>query len=237
MPEHKILVGTFHKTGTVLMRNILKAISEEFGLRFWEQGREPGDGWDIRFHGASAFRQELLLPHRGVVVVRDPRDVVISAAHFHGRGREAWLHKPDPRFGGMTYQEKINSLADDDERYIFEMSHFSGPVIHDMLERGRPRPHFMIVRFEDLVTDIDLRHFRAIFDHLRLPSAILPRWLEVANRYSLFSGKVKPHLHVRSGKPGEWRDTLSDRVLAEFETRFGNAAELLGYDQSRATAA
>lgn len=237
MPEHKILVGTFHKTGTVLMRNILKAISEEFGLRFWEQGREPAEGWDIRFHGGSAFRQELLQPHRGVIVIRDPRDVVISAAHFHCRGREGWLHKPDPQFGGMTYQEKINSLADDDERYIFEMANFSGPVIHDMLERGRSRPHFMIVRFEDLVTDVELRHFRGIFDHLGFPESMLARWLEVANRYSLFSGNVKPHLHVRSGKPAEWREKFSDRVLADFNARFGNVAELLGYDQSRASAA
>ena len=33
---------------------------------------------------------------------KDPRDVIISAAHFHGRGREGWLHKPDDRFGGLV---------------------------------------------------------------------------------------------------------------------------------------
>lgn len=237
MPDHKILVGTFHKTGTVLMRNILKAIAGEFGLRFWEQGPEPADGWDIRFHGGSAFRNELALPHRGIIVIRDPRDVVVSAAHFHCRGREGWLHRPDPRFGGLTYQEKISGLADDDERYIFEMEHFSGPVIRDMLKRAQPRPHFMIVRFEDLVTDVELQHYRTMFSHLGLPADMLPRWLETANRYSLFSGHVKPHLHVRSGRPAEWREKFGPRVLAEFRSRFGDAAEALGYDPAQANAA
>lgn len=232
MPEHKILVGTFHKTGTVLMRNILKAISEEFGLRFWEQGPEPPEGWDIRFHGGSNFRRELSYPHRGIIIIRDPRDVVISAAHFHGRGREGWLHKPDDRFGGMTYLEKINSLPDDDERYIFEMDHFSRPVIREMLERGTDRPGFLIVKFEDLVTDVDLVEYRKMFDHLQLPEAMLARWLEIATRYSLFSGQVRPHLHVRSGKPAEWRDKFSPRVLAAFHERFGDAAERLGYESA-----
>lgn len=235
--DHKILVGTFHKTGTVLMRNILKTISEEFGLRFWEQGPEPPEGWDIRFHGGSAFRKELLLPHRGVIVIRDPRDVIISAAHFHCRGREGWLHRPDPRFGGMTYQEKINSLQTDDDRYIFEMDHFSESVIRDMVARGRPRDNFLIVRFEDLVTDVDLDQYRNMFTYLGLPPEMLSRWLEVANRFSLFSGQVKPHLHVRSGRPAEWRDKLSPRVLAEFHARFGSAAEELGYASAQEDAA
>lgn len=236
MLEQKILVGTFHKTGTVLMRNILKSISEDFGLRFWEQGPEPADGWDIRFHGGSNFRHELSYPHRGIIVIRDPRDVVISAAHFHCRGREGWLHKPDIRFGGMTYLDKMNSLPDDDERYIFEMDNFSGPVIREMVERGRARPGFLIVRFEDLVTDVDLVQYRKMFEHLCLPPPMLARWLEVATRYSLFSGQVKPHLHVRSGRPAEWREKFTPRVHDAFRERFGDAAELLGYDRANEVA-
>lgn len=232
MPEHKILAGTFHKTGTVLLRNILKAISEEFSLRFWEQGPEPADGWDIRFHGGSNFRREMAYPHRGVIIIRDPRDVIISAAHFHGRGREGWLHKPDERFGGMTYLEKINSLPNDDERYLFEMDNFSRQVILDMVERGQQRPNFLIVKFEDLVTDVDLLEYKKIFEHLGFPQSMLTRWLEIATRYSLFSGQVRPHLHVRSGKPAEWREKLSPRVLAAFRDRFGDAAEKLGYESA-----
>ena len=53
----------------------------------------------------------------------------------------------------MTYLEKMNSLASDDERYVFEMDHFSGPVIRSMVQRGQPRDGFYIARFEDLVTD------------------------------------------------------------------------------------
>ena len=47
--RHKVLVGTFHKTGTVLMREVLKGAAAELGLTIWRMddrsGRAPPAEW------------------------------------------------------------------------------------------------------------------------------------------------------------------------------------------------
>ena len=169
---------------------------------------------------------------RGALVIRDPRDVVVSGAHYHARSNEPWLHRPRDAFGGRTYQEALLALPDMEARLVFELRQTGGRTIAEMLAARERYPGFAMVRFEDLVTDHELKAFRALFAHLGFPEAAMDRLLAVAERNSVFSGRVKPSLHVRSARPAQWRSEFTPAVLQAVMQRFPDAPERLGYRPS-----
>ncbi len=232
----KVIVGTFHKTGTLLIREILRTACARLGYAYWQIQKDAvaaPAGWQVGHQNISVFPQVALEdPYRGAVVIRDPRDVVISGAHYHCRATEAWLFRPEERWDGRCYQEVIAGLPTDEERFLFEMANIGKFTIDCMLDVVRRRPEFLVVRFEELTTDPGMQAFRGMFAHLGFPEQDLPTLLRIAERRSLFSGKVKPSVHVRSGQPAQWTREFTPRVIEEFERLFPGAAEALGYEPS-----
>ncbi|BDG70204.1 sulfotransferase domain-containing protein [Roseomonas fluvialis] len=233
----RMLVGTFHKTGTILMRGITARVAAACGLTYWAPGMGaiPED-WNLLFHVNSNFGREILAArHPTAIVVRDPRDVIISAAHYHctqALPGDAWLHVPDAALDGRTYNQHISALPNDDERYIFEMENKSADTIRRMLRFPRHHPNVMVVKLEDLVTDYELEAYRRMFTWLGVPAEQMQQALEIARSRSLFAGAGEGSAHVRSGQPEQWRTRFSPRVLAAFEDRFPGAALDLGYPPS-----
>jgi hypothetical protein len=234
LPPHRMLVGTFHKSGTILMWTVFQKYARHLRYRMWVQNSRPAPpAWDICFDAHSYFRYGVLdLPHRGVVVIRDPRDVIISGALYHARlqpgGGDRWALVPDARFGGLSYQQKIAGLEDDAQRFLFEMDHFGKRTLKQMALYARVPQNFIIVRFEDLVTDETLGEFARMFDWLGAPPEEHAALLRIAHDASLFSGKVATP-HVRSGRPAQWRTLFTPALHEAFRARFGDIAESLGY--------
>ncbi len=229
----RMLVGTFHKTGTVLMLQILQRIANQLGYRLWvPNGMPPPASWEILLHAHSVFGPEILeAPHRGVVVIRDPRDIIISGAFYHARTdshRDPWLYKPNPRFGGRSYHEAIAALPTDADKLLFEMGHLGGRTIRSMRQHLTLSPAFIHVRFEDLTTDVQLGAFRRMFTWLGIREADMEKALGIARQSSVFSGKVTDK-HVRSGKPAQWRQHFTPELHDAFRRRFGTIAEEFGY--------
>ena len=109
--NHKILVGTYHKIGTLWMSNIFKKISQNLGLVFYsgKQANLP-ESFDIFFESHSYFDfNQLQMEYKGLHLIRDPRDRIISGCFYHQKSKEKQLHIKRDKFGGLTYQEKINS--------------------------------------------------------------------------------------------------------------------------------
>ena len=230
--KNKILVGTHHKTGTVWFANIFHEIASRFGLRFIRSPDErfPRGGWDIFQNSHSAFDLPRLGRFRGLHVIRDPRDQIISAAYYHEKSAEAWLHIKMNEFGGMTYQEKINSFSSFDDRMLFEMEHSAFHNIMSMKEFDHTDDRFLTVRFEELITDYGLEKFEQIFRFLGFRRVIVGWCLIAAYRNSLFSGAVKS-THVRSGKPKQWPEYFKSVHRKRFEQLFGDVLQRLGYDE------
>jgi hypothetical protein len=228
-----MLVGTFHKSGTVLMLNILRAVAREFGLRVALPASQIApDAWQIFFHPHSLFTPETMaVPHRGVVVIRDPRDVIISGAHYHCKSdatRDGWLYQAQSSFGGLSYHQAILSQPTEEARLTFEMRHFGRRTLTAMSTWVSPPETFIRVRFEDLVVDRELREFRRMFDWLGFDKAQTVRALAIAEGQSLFSGKVSD-VHVRSGRPAQWREHFTPDLHRHFRSLFGDLPERLGY--------
>ena len=231
----KRYIGTFHKTGSALFQCVLQKAGDLSVIRPWMLHREPEpDSWDIAFdyHSRTILEGLDSNPHtsRYVICIRDPRDVIVSAAYYHCTSAEAWLHRPMPRFDGRTYQETINSLPDMQERFMFEMENASYWEIDAMLKVPTNTDSLLVTRLETLVADYRLQEFDRIFSFLRLQTSTIVQMRDLAFECSLFSGKVKPSSHVRCGKPRQFETEFSDRVLRRYQELFGDAAERLGYE-------
>ena len=228
------LLGAFHKTGTVLWNTILRAAARECSLNIWQMNDGTiQNAYDLAFdwHSTKIFSllQASQVDARAVFCIRDPRDVIVSGAYYHKVSDEAWLHVPRKDLGGLTYQQKINSFANMQECFQFELKHLGGNTIRNMLKIPFAAQHVLVTRLERLVEDSELHEFGRIFEFLEFDAQTANQLKAIARSKSLFSGKVSNPRHVRSGKPAQYLSEFSPETLALFEQTFGNAAEVLGY--------
>jgi hypothetical protein len=95
----QILVFTYHKTGTVLFEQIMRAVAARFGLTMavqfgWVEKLDPAK--DIVLLGHSLVGREFAVrPFRAIRLVRDPRDIWVSGYLYHRRCREEWCTNTD----------------------------------------------------------------------------------------------------------------------------------------------
>ena len=227
-----ILVGTHHKTGTAWMLQLFEGFCTALGERLHggPQDRLP-PGTRVFFQSHSRFDFATLgRPYRGLHLIRDPRDVLISGARYHARASEPWLHERRRRFWGLTYQEAIRRRREIGDAVLFEMDHAGAHTIREMLAWDRDRPEFFEAKYEDLVEDRDLVLFRRLLLFLGYDAAVLPTLEAIIRERSLFGGQVSDPAHVSDGRPRQWREVFDARLRRCFRARFGDALERLGYD-------
>ncbi len=168
----------------------------------------------------------------GFHVVRDPRDVIVSAyfSHLQGRSVDIW---PKLRF----FAPYLRSLSKDEG--LMKEIEFIGPVMSQMLIWDYTRPSILELRFEDLVR-YPLPLFARIFHHLgitpqkvgqeALPSIILRHSPEEP------SGERRPGSEVREnrrrGEHGNWRNHFTSRHVAYFKSLYNPLLLKLGYEES-----
>lgn len=234
--KQPVLVGTFHKTGTMLMLAVLREFCSISNLRFCNLGDRSiqDNNWDVGFDWWSDFGERGLDPSAfpTALIIRDPRDVIVSSMKFHSLGREYWLRVPDDALGGKTYQQALLDLPSDEERLLFEVSHQGGATIADMLAAKRDPAHAqsLFVPLETLMSDYSLSGFSKTFRHLGIAECYIPLALSVAYKHSVFNPAFQKSKHITTGQAHIWKTTLSDRVLQAIEEAFPNAASELGYE-------
>ena len=229
----RVLVGTHHKCGTVWMKDIFSAVCDRLSLVFYigEQRHLPRR-YDVFFQDHSSFRfSRLAGAHRGLHLIRDPRDLIISGVFYHERyTSERWLTVPNPKFQGRSYQQTLAGLPSLEEKIRFEMLHIGGSTIRDMLAWDYGRPAFYEAKYEDLIEDVELCRFRDIFTFLGYPEDQMDELLQIAFDGSLFSGRTSAH--VRSGQPRQWQSYFTKPLHRQFLEHFGDALVRLGYEQN-----
>lgn len=241
--QYNIVVATHHKAGTVWMSTVFRAIARGLGMRyvdFWSHYRElekllvPPY---VLFNHDSMFLQHKPLLDRNDVrilhIVRDPRDVLISAMHYHQSAAEPWLHEYTPGFGRRTYQERLNRLEDPYQRYLFELERATGSTIRGMLEWRYDRHNCFEVRYEALRADSSMKLWADITKFLGLSEGEQRFARHCFWNRSLF-GRVpaRNRRHVRSGRIAQWRDEFTLSMALAFVSRFPDALQVLGYEVS-----
>lgn len=228
-----ILVGTHHKTGTTWMLSLFEGFCAALGDRLHggPQAELPRSA-RVFFQDHSRFDfASLDRAYRGLHVIRDPRDVLISGARYHARSAESWLHRRNWRLFGLTYQEAIRRRRSLCDAVAFEMDHAGGATIREMLAWDRTRPEFFEAKYEDLIVDRELTLFRRILSFLGYDPAVVPVLERIVRERSMyFGGRVADPTHVSDGRPEQWREVFDDRLRRRFFSRFGDALNRLGYE-------
>lgn len=229
---YKIIIGTHHKTGTQWLNNIFISIAKKYKLKlFYGQHNMLPSDYDLFFQDHSNFDfSRLMSPFRGIHMIRDPRDVIISGCFYHQTSSESWLHRPIAVFDGMSYQQKLKSFPTEDEKILFEMRQIGRSTIFELTAWKYDRADFCELKYEDLIGDPTMKAFKEMFEFMEFPPAQIPDLLSIAYDNCLFSGKVKSKGHVRSGKSGQWKEYFTPEHKSEFIHLFGEALVTLGYE-------
>jgi len=196
-------------------------------------------------------RDELVIVHdsdlpempgavRGTHIVRDPRDLVVSAYFYHLRTSEAWCARPNPALRdvprGTSYREHLRSM-DLEEGLHYEMSHASAGVIQAMADWDYDDGRFLELRYEEVLGD-EPRTFRDMFRWYGFGEREVRTAVRLARRFSLARTKWRPRNllgrgHVRKGtRIGGWRRYFTPDLEREFMNHYGDILTFLGYDQA-----
>jgi len=239
--KYNVVVATHHKTGTVWMDGVFKAIAHDLGVQYVDFRSQYGRldealrGPFILLNYDSNFREHAHLLNRDDVrvlhLVRDPRDVLISAMHYHKKSAESWLHEPVPGYNDVTYQRSLKALPTKFDQYLFEMEHSTASTLRDVLNWRYDRANCFEARYEDLRQDVQLTYWRRIsgflgFDESEQEMSCLRFW-----QNSLFGGLSRlGNKHVRSGDVAQWKREFTRDLGQAFLKRFPGALQSLGYE-------
>lgn len=242
-----LCVGTHHKTGTLWMRAVFRALADALGVAQHTVFRASGDKHVPQadrvflFQWASAFPQAILeRPDARILhVIRDPRDVLLSGMRYHRTapvGGEEFLHEPRVDLGGATYQQHLNALSDDTARLMFEMGEKHARTLAQMTA-WQAGPNTIEVRYEDLMADTDGRAFRDHLRNLGLPEREVAIGGQLFWDNALFGGLARPEArsdriktHVTGTGAHGWRSSLPRDVAEVYAERHGDALVQLGYE-------
>jgi hypothetical protein len=120
------IIGTHHKTGTVLMYRVFRDLSRAFGFKYFVGPQEDlPDSTEVWFEDHSRIQLETLAQAvLGVHVIRHPYEILASAYRYYLVCGEEWCTTPGytnpeipstPEFtshlgAGRSYQEILRSL-------------------------------------------------------------------------------------------------------------------------------
>ena len=161
----KVTSWTYHKTGTVLLGDILRKTSRKLGYEYigWEKCSEKsGKHKDDKIQRAIKSNAEL----KGVHCVRHPFEIVASGYKYHKRcNYEAWLTtNQDWDFSfnhgkckSKKYREILNDL-NQRQGLIFEIHNASQHAIRKMsaeFDEALADERFINIRLEDMSTNFN----------------------------------------------------------------------------------
>ncbi len=227
---------THHKAGTLWLQSILKVLAGVYALPFKSCAQtEWTDTVGFFLQDHSEIEPEKLPDFVGSHLIRDPRDMAVSAYFYHKWCDEPWVHVPLPEYGDTTLQKHLNGLPQD-EGLMVEIRRGNKRDIRGIKRWSYADPRFFELKYEDLIADPQT-HFTALFTHYGFNQEALALGLKIAddlhfdNRTRRSMGKEKKKSHMRSGKPGQWRDYFTEAHKDLFKEIHGDLLVRLGYER------
>ena len=228
----------YHKCLTLYFDRVFRKLSERIGLTYQyepKDGKVPSNVDVVLFPHGEMDWNAVPVNLRGSHIVRDPRDLLVSAYHYHLRTTEEWCAKPNPahkRLGAdESYQDRLHSLSQEDG-ILFELSNVSGAIINSMSKWPYGDERILELRFEAMVGN-EREHFQKIFEWYGMPEEHLTVALDIAESLSLkkLPSNAEGLQHARPGsKHGQWREFFTPKIKAAFKERYADAVLTLGYE-------
>jgi hypothetical protein len=160
----------------------------------------------------------------------------VSAYHYHLWTDEEWVTLPRDQFDGRSFQQELRRL-DPERGLLLEIEQMCTvwPSIGEMLAWDYERDGFLELRYEDLVQD-EMGIFPSVFRHYGFTAEATAHALEVVKAASFRRmtgrdiGQVRAGTHLRSGRPGEWRDHFLPSHVARWNELVPGALTRLAYE-------
>ena len=237
-----ILVGTHHKTGTVLLKHIfLKEVCPALGWKCSfdhhpvrcaspEDARAAGLQLCFLQHGVRFKIQNTQLPYRFIHAIRDPLEVVLSGYQYHLTTTERWANRVERRYNGTTYRTYLNGLSLDDGLRA-ELKHSLRDSLKTMprlLNRTRAMPCTLTLRLEDFERQWG-RTIGRIWDLLGVTDPTqVARLTKLVAKHNVYTAKRKYNKHVSNATS---RTSMRQRVkrLPETYAKIVSVRRRLGY--------
>jgi hypothetical protein len=237
-----ILVGTHHKTGTVLLKHIfLKEVCPALGWKCSfdhhpvrcaspEDARAAGLQLCFLQHGVRFKIQDTQLPYRFIHAIRDPLEVVLSGYQYHLTTTERWANRVERRYNGTTYRRYLNALSLDDGLRA-ELKHSLRDSLKTMprlLNRTQAMPCTLTLRLEDFERQWG-RTVGRIWDLLGVKSAAqVARLTKLVAKHNVYTAKRKYNRHVSNTSS---RASMRQRIkrLPETYAKLVSVRARLGY--------
>ena len=250
---HVVVHTAHHKVGTAWFTDIFNMWRKRLGIPFVRQdiGLLPAKGPVLFLQDRPKNDLGLLSDYRGSHMIRDPRDVVLSAYHYHvwteekwatipmGQSRSFakadWLGKPAAGLAAISYRDYLGSLPQE-EGILLEIQRCSRTVIRDMVRWDYQDPNTYEFRYEDIMRD-EPGVLTELIRHFRFNEESLPRVLEIAMecgfeaRSKRRKGSAQTGSHLRSGKLQQWRDEFEQSHKTLFKQLHGEDLIRLGYEK------
>lgn len=178
--------------------------------------------------GHSAYSDSLLRllvreNYKPIQIVRDPRDIIVSFAHWIIKRPDYYAHKA---FSNMSLEERMLNLITGFESKDFYHESFATVLDRSFGWITRPE-NVLVIRFEDLVGEhgggtIESQH-RAISDVLK--------WIgcDVVETNSIATELFGDTPTFRKGKIGGWEDEFTPAVNDAFSYYISDRATHWGY--------
>ncbi len=254
-----------HKVGTRLFGRVMALAAPLLGwqrqaVRGLVRAVKPEADLVVFAHSLVGF-DLAALPHRGIRVLRDPRDIWLSGYLYHRRCSEAWCvqvpgeppspirfpHVPYSRqhmpeawkraylagLEGRSYQQ---NLLDRDRAagLAFEETRYAAWTLEALADWPQD-PDTLDIRMEEVAADFDGTMAR-VFRHLGCDAREVALAVEAARaediaRMTDAALAEKPHIHAR--ELSKWRAMLTPEEVDRFEARHGALIRRLGYALSR----
>lgn len=246
-----IHVATHHKTGSVWFMAVFRDFARRAGLHMvplWMFRNNPehhlniarnGRGVLILFSQTGAQTPEDLALGPALHIVRDPREMLISAMDYHLEATEGFLRRGWPGLPkGVTYQQHLRELPDFEARLGFELSAFTARTFDEMRNWIGAGQNVFTLRYEDAIHDRQMTVFGHALRHMGFSGADFAIGLAALHNNSLFGGlsgararaAITPGgtAHIRSDGTRKWQ--LLPRPVAEAIARdHGDLLAAYGY--------
>lgn len=167
--------------------------------------------------------------HRRFIVIRDPRDTLVSAYFSYKVSHEInsdWMRNCRAELNRLTLEQGLLFILDN---WMPNIAAFQWSWAASGEE---------LIKYEELLANDEEILTRVLLQHCKLP--IEPgRFLEVvrANRFEAKTGgrrrgQEDVKSHERKGIAGDWQNHFTDKVAGAFRSRYGSLLIATGYEKN-----
>jgi len=184
----------------------------------------------ISGHCNYSERLDFILKKNNVKVIhiiRDPRDVLVSHAHFFAQKKDYFLY---PILSNLSFEERIRITLKGGyfEKYKLYINSFRSALENLLL--WKKSDNCLIVKFEDLIGEkgggTKEKQFKTIKDILLFIERI-----DLINNIENVAIRLYGGTHTfRKGKKGVWKEELSESIITEINSLIGDVILNLGYE-------